>query len=107
VEEEGEACGLVIDACDEHLRGRFVAEERRSQICFRHRGLSGPGALVLRQLENERANEWNIARGCGRNAKPGRGFSLHRRIIRLAEWGVNAIFGDMIRREHRWEENCG
>jgi hypothetical protein len=91
VEEEGKSGWLVPEICDQDLGSRPFSKQSFDEILFGNGCLSWFRPLVLSELEDELAYERDVFLRCLNNARIA-GSALHRRIIRLAESGVNAIF---------------
>ena len=92
MEEKREPRWLAAEIGNQHLSGRARAEQRFGEIALGDRRFTGQRLLVLSELQNERSNERNILARRGNDSEIGGGRGLHRGIIRLAEWTVNAIF---------------
>src|SRR5256714_3884622 len=94
VKEECEPRRLVTDVSDENFCSGSISEKSFGEIRFGYGSLARPRTLIFGQLQDKLPDQRNILPRRGNDLRVHRR-SAHKRIIRLAESGVNAIFRDM------------
>ena len=91
MEKQRKPGGRVIQVRDQNFGSRFLSKQGFGQILLGDGSLTRLCSLVFGELENELSDERDVLLR-RRNYARFAGSAIHRRIIRLAESGVNAIF---------------